>query len=194
MEISIDTEKIKNGDAVEFRRFFEYFYPKLTAFVCRFVDEVTAKDIVQEVFTSYWEKKSEIRADCIQSYLYRWTQNLCLNHIKHQSIVKDYEARVRIAEARIEYLNKTSDFSDALKVIMDNDIIRLVEASVNKLPPKSAEVFRLCYFDDMSHKEIAEHLQLSVRTVEWHIRQSVLFLRKDLRDLLTLIFMFYNIN
>ena len=193
MKISIDTEKIKNGDIIEFRRFFESFYPKLTAFVCRFVDEVTAKDLVQDVFASYWEKKGEINADCIQSYLYRWAQNLCLNHIKHQAIVKDYEARVHIAEARIEYLNNTSDFSDALKVVMDNDIIKLVEASINKLPPKSAEVFRLSYFKDMTHKEIAAYMQMSVRTVEWHIRQSILFLRKDLRDLLLLIFMFYNI-
>ncbi|MDR1381368.1 MAG: RNA polymerase sigma-70 factor [Tannerella sp.] len=187
-----DIEKIKSGDDVAFRRFFECFYPKLTALACRFVDDATAQDIVQDVFASWWEKKHEIDADRIGPYLYKWTQNLCLNHIKHQTVVKEYEARVRIAEARIEYLNNISDFSDVLKAITDNDIKEQIEASIKKLPPQSAQIFRLCYFGEMTHREIADGMQLSVRTVEWHIRRSILFLRKDLKDLLMLAFMFYN--
>jgi RNA polymerase sigma-70 factor (ECF subfamily) len=189
-----EVEKIKAGDAGAFRHFFEYFYPKLTALACRFVDDETAKDIAQEVFASYWEKKNEINADSIQSYLYKWTQNLCLNHIKHQMIVKEYEAQVRIAEARIEYLNTISDYSDVLKAVIDKDMAEVINASINKLPPKCAQAFRLCYFEEMTHKEIAEEMQISVRTVEWHVRQSIIFLRKDLKDLLLLFFMLYNIS
>jgi RNA polymerase sigma-70 factor (ECF subfamily) len=193
MESLFDIEKIRSGDFVAFRRFFDYFYPKLTALACRLVDEATAKDIVQEVFASYWERKSGIDAGNIQSYLYKWLQNRCLNHIKHQMVVEEYEAQVRIAEARIDYLNKISDFSDVLNDVMKKDIIEIINSSIDKLPVKSAHVFRLCYFKDMSHKEIAEDLQISIRTVEWHIRQAILFLREDLKDLLILILMFYNI-
>ena len=53
MEAKIDIEKVRKGDHVAFKAFFECFYPKLMALACRFVDEQVAKDLVQEVFTSY---------------------------------------------------------------------------------------------------------------------------------------------
>lgn len=164
------------------------------ALACRFVDENVAKDLVQEVFVSYWEQKKVIEADHIQSFLYKWLQNSCLNHIKHQMVVGEYEARVRIAEARIAHLNEVSDFNDVLKQVMDQDLREIIEQSVKKLPPKCAQAFRLCYFHDMSHKEIAEVMDISPRTVEGHIRQATKFLRADLRDILTLVLMFYNID
>ena len=54
MEAKIDIEKVRKGDHAAFKTFFECFYPKLMALACRFVDEQVAKDLVQEVFTSYW--------------------------------------------------------------------------------------------------------------------------------------------
>ena len=56
MEAKINIEKVRKGDHVAFKAFFECFYPKLMALACRFVDEQVAKDLVQEVFTSYWER------------------------------------------------------------------------------------------------------------------------------------------
>lgn len=194
MQLPIDIEKVRQGDPVAFQHFFECFYPKLMALACRFVDENVAKDLVQEVFVSYWEQKKVIEADHIQSFLYKWLQNSCLNHIKHQMVVGEYEARVRIAEARIAHLNEVSDFNDVLKQVMDQDLRDIIEQSVKKLPPKCAQAFRLCYFHDMSHKEIAEVMDISPRTVEGHIRQATKFLRADLRDILTLVLMLCNIN
>jgi RNA polymerase sigma-70 factor (ECF subfamily) len=190
VERTIDIEKIKRGDPVAFRYFFEYFYPKLMALACRFVDELTAKDLVQDVFASYWEKKHEIETENIRSYLYTWLRNNCLNHIKHQTVVEAYKARVRIAEIRISYLENITDLNDVLKNVMDRDLIEIIKSSAEKLPPKTARAFHLCYFQEKNHKEIAEEMQISVRTVEWHIRQAILFLRQDLKDLLMLIILF----
>lgn len=190
MRLSINTEKLRQGDPEEFRSFFELFYPKLMALACRFVDEHTAEDLVQEVFASYWEQKNKIQADNIHSFLFKWLQNKCLNYLKHQMITSEYEARVRIAEARINFLNENSDTNDVFKQVADQDLRELVEISVKKLPPKCAQVFRLCYYHDLSHKEIAEVMDISPRTVEGHIRQATAFLRHELRDLLMLICMF----
>ena len=52
MEAKIDIEKVRKGDHAAFKTFFEWFYPKLMALACRFVDEQVAKDLVQEVFAS----------------------------------------------------------------------------------------------------------------------------------------------
>ena len=194
MQLPIDIQKGKDGDQVVFKSFFECFYPKLMALACRFVDEHVAKDLVQDVFASYWEQKKLIDADNIQSFLYKWLQNRCLNYLKHQLVVEEYEARIRIAEARIAFFNNKTDSNDVLKQVISQNIREVVELSVEKLPPKTAEAFRLCYYHDLSHKEIAKIMAISHRTVESHIRHAVLFLREDLKDLLLLFVAFCHLN
>jgi len=190
----IDIEKVKKGDPDAFRDFFTCFYPKLMALACRFVDDQTADDLVQDIFTSYWERKHLIEANNIRSFLYKWLQNNCLNYLKHQLVVEEYEARVRLAEARVSYWENMADSNDLLKQIIDKDIYQIIDELVKKLPPKCAEAFRLCYYHDLSHKEIAKAMNISSRTVEVHIRRAVTFLKSDLRDLLLFFFMFYNMN
>jgi RNA polymerase sigma-70 factor (ECF subfamily) len=184
MQSPVDFAKIKQGDPDAFRVFFGLFYPKLMALACRFVDEQTAGDLVQDVFLSCWEQKQTIEAENIQSFLYKWIQNHCLNHLKHQMVVEEYASHVRLAEERIAHLNCMTDENDVFDQLSNKDIRAIIEASVKKLPSKCAQAFRLCYFHDMSHKEIAEVMDISVRTIEGHIRQAILFLRKDLRGLL----------
>lgn len=194
MQLPIDIHKVKEGDSAAFKSFFECFYPKLMALACRFVDENVAKDLVQDVFTSYWEQKKRINADNIQSFLFKWVQNSCLNYLKHQTVVEEYEARIRIAEARIAFLTDRTDTNDVLKQVINHDLGEQIEASVKRLPPKTAEAFRLCYYHDLSHKEIAKVMNISPRTVESHIRHAVLFLREDLKDLLLLFAAFYHFS
>lgn len=191
--MKVQYEDIRENKAA-FKCFFNSFYPKLMSLASRFVDEQTAKDLVQETFMILWEQKDKLKVDDIRSFLYKTLQNKCLNHIKHQMVIEEYEARVRIAESRITFLNETNDSNDILKQIIQKDLKEIIEQSVNKLPPKCAQAFRLCYFHDISRKEIAELMEISPRTVEGHIHQALLFLRKDLKDLFLLIFMLYNIN
>lgn len=192
--VIIDIDKVKQGDPDAFRDFFTYFYPKLMSLACRFVDEQTADDLVQDIFTVYWERKHLIEADNIRSFLYKWLQNNCLNHLKHQLVVEEYEARVRLAEARVAYWENMTDSNDVLKQIIDKDLFQMIEGAVEKLPPKCAQAFRLCYYQDLSHKEIAQIMDISPRTVEGHIQRAMIFLRSDLSNLLMFVFMFYNTN
>lgn len=92
---------------------------------------------------------------------------------KHQMVVDEYESRVRIAEARIAFWGESTDSNDVLRSVINQDLREIIELSVNKLPPKCAQAFRLAYFHDMSRKEIAEIMGISPRTVEGHIRQAL---------------------
>lgn len=188
----MDIAKLKQGEERTFRLFFTYFYPKLKAFACRFVDEDTAEDTVQEVFVSYWEQKHKIQADNIYSYLFRWTQNKCLNHLKRRMMVEEYELQVRLAESRMTFFDQMTDTNDVFTQVVNRDLRELVEKTINKLPPKCAQAFRLCYFQHLSHKEIAEIMGMSSRTIEGYIQQALQALRQDLKNLFFLIFVFYN--
>ena len=189
----IDIHGIQEGDQEAFKRFFVHFYPKLLSLACRFVDEQAAKDLVQDIFIFYWEQKQQIDVNSVQSYLFKSLQNRCLNYLKHQKVIEEYNAKIRIAEARIAFLNDRTDTNDVLKQVIDWDIREQIEASVKKLSPKEAEVFRLCYYEDLPHKEIADKLGISPRTVAVHVRNAVLFLREDLKDLLILYIAFCQI-
>ncbi|GHV30801.1 RNA polymerase sigma-70 factor [Bacteroidia bacterium] len=185
--MAVDIDKIRQGNHDAFKELFVIMYPKLRALARRFVDEQTACNLTQDVFTDYWEKKQVIVAENIQSFLYKSVQNKCLNYLKHRIVAEEYAAGIRLAESRMAYLEENPESVDFLKDIIYNDLQEVIEASVKKLPPRTAEAFRLCYYDEMSHKEIAETMNISVRTVETHIRQAILFLRKDLRHILMLI-------
>lgn len=189
-----DIHKLRKGDQEAFRSFFETFYPKLMALACRFVETQIARDLVQDVFLSYWEQRLTVQIENLQAYLYKSLKNKCLDYLRHQEVVKEYEARIQIAEARIDYMNNTVDSNDVFTGVSSRNIFDLIEQSVKKLPPKCEQAFRLCYFHDIPQKEVAETMNLSVRTVERHVRRAVLFLRSDLDKILMFIFMFYSIN
>ncbi len=190
---AIDLEKVRQGDPKAFQDFFTLFYPKLKALACRYVNEETADDLTQDIFTSYWERKHLIQANNIYSFLFKWMQNNCLNRLRHQSVIEEYEIRIRMAEARKTYWERQLETNDLLRKLMSEDLFEVIEHSVKKLPPKCAEAFRLCYYQNMSHKEAAEIMNISPRTVEGHIRSALAFLRGDLRKVLSVLYVFYSI-
>jgi len=193
LSFDIDIEKLRQGNQEVFRLFLTYFFPKLKAFACRFVDEDTAEDIVQEVFISYWVQKHEIQANNIRSFLFKWTQNKCLNHLKHRMVVEEYESQIRIVESRMNFMDQMADTNVVFEQVVNRDLRELVEKTINKLSPKCAQAFQLCYFQHLSHKEVAEAMGMSQRTIEGYIRQAIHALRRDLKGLSLFVFMFCNI-
>ncbi len=188
MQYRYDIQEVKQGDTVAFRKFFESLYPKLMGLACRFVDGEIAKDLVQELFVEYWEQKQTMQVANVLSYFYKSIQNKCLNYIKHQSVVDGYATQVKIAQARVDYLMRTMDDNELFHQISDQNLREVIEIAVEQLPPKCRQAFRLCYFGEMTCKEVAEVMGVSPRTVEGHIQKAVALLREDLRPLLTLLF------
>lgn len=189
-----DIKKLQQGEQDAFRSAFEAFYPKLVALACRFVERQVALDLVQDVFLAFWEQRFSVEIDNLQAYLYKSIKNKCLDYLRHQEVVEEYEARIRIAEARVAFIENTTDLNEVFANVSSRNMYELVEQSVKKLPLKCEQAFRLCYFNDMPQKEVAEIMNISVRTVERHIRRAILFLRSDLDKILLFIFMFYSMN
>lgn len=184
MQQDFDIQKVIQGDEVAFKRFFNFLYPKLMSLACRFVEEEEAKDLVQDVFIEYWEQKHLLNVANISSYLYKSIQNKCLNHIKHQAVVEEYAAKVKIAQERMDYLARNTDENEFFSQVSNRNLRELIEASVKILPPRCQEAFRLCYFHEMTCKKAADRMGLSPRTVEGHIQKAITILREDLHPLL----------
>lgn len=161
------------------------------AVACRFVDNDTAQDIVQDLFIWIYENKDYLdNKKDLPSYLFKFIQNNCLNHLRHQSIAADYKAEMEIAAERIEWYNN-KEANNTLNTVINTDLIDRINEAVNQLPPRCAEAFRLCYFHDLKHKEIADIMKVSSRTVENHIHKALKYLRTKLKYIFFVIFLFF---
>ena len=180
----IDLDKLKDGDEREFRLFFNMFYPRMMSVACRFVAEADAEDIVQGVFLKYWENRTALSPDTIHSYLYKCTQNSCLNHIKHQAVVSGHLRSVNLAEERIAFQNANSGRSDSWENVVARDVRKLLDEKISALSPKCREAFLLSFYSGLTYREISEVMDISPRTVEEYVQKSTKHLRAELKDIL----------
>ncbi len=156
---------------------FKEYFGMLKSYSMRFMDEPEdAEEVVQDVFVKFWEKCESIAPDSsIKSYLYRSVHNTCLNHLKHQKVKDSYKLYV------ISYMEKSEDHID-----LDGPKTGIQERifeEVDKLPPRCSEIFKLSRFEGLKYQEIAEHLNISVKTVEVQMGKALKVLRDKLKDL-----------
>lgn len=136
-----------------------------------------AKDMVQHVFIKLWHKQQHLNIHGpIEAYLYRMVINTSLNHIEKE---KKY---TRWEDHPIQVSELTVDAKENSNAIEDRE--NKVRNAINELPPQCQTVFSLSRFENLSNKEIAGHLGISVKAVEKHITVALKTLRVKLRPLM----------
>lgn len=169
--------RLCEGDDSAFETLFKSYYPKLTLFANRFVNDiVAAEEITGEVFVVLWEKRELLNhATCINAYLYKSTQNRCLNYIKHQKVESLY----------LNYLQKNNLLDtyapDTESSYNDKELALQIKTAIESLPDKCRQVFMMSRYEDMKYRDIALKLDISVKTVERHMSMALERLRKILK-------------
>jgi RNA polymerase sigma-70 factor, ECF subfamily len=168
--------KVKEGDEKAFEVLFRAYYPFLCMYCTRLIkDASAAEEIVQELFVKLWEKRSQIMIESsVKNYLFRAVKNHCLNYIKHNHIKSEYNRKMLEAS---EPSSQETDEPDA-------DLMQLIEESISSLPDKRREIFRLNREEGLKYREIAEKLNISIKTVETQMGLALKTLREKLRDFL----------
>ena len=144
------------------------------------IGEEDAEDVVQEVFVELWHRKDSVTVgEQIQAFLYRAVYTRALNVLKHRDIKNSYEAAMQ------EVYNKRAlfyqpDNNDVLKRIEDRELRKHIISAIDELPEKCKLVFKLSYLHNMKNKDIAEAMDVSLRTVEAHMYKALKFLRSRL--------------
>jgi len=155
---------------------FNYYYPRLYNFSKSFLKiEDGIDDILQEVFLKIWHNRREIKhSETFNSYIFTITRNLLLNELR--SRLNNQKVRDRIMEASVaeEYLLVESVEYEELK--------ERVDSLIDALPQKQQEIFKMSRIEGLSHKEIAEQKNISTKTVEYHIGQSISFIKSRLGE------------
>jgi RNA polymerase sigma-70 factor (ECF subfamily) len=136
-----------------------------------------AKDIVQQVFIKLWDKKQSLNiTGPMEPYLYRMVINTSLNHIKKEKKYTRLEDNPsQINEQDTDAQENTDNIETKEKKVRD---------AIGELPPQCQTVFSLSRYQNLSNKEIASHLGISVKTVEKHITVAFKALRVKLKPIL----------
>ena len=167
--------KLREGDERAFQTLFRKYYSALCHYARQFLnDSELAEETVQDMFVKIWEKRALLNIETsVKHYFFRSIRNLCLNQIQHEKIKKQYASKV---------LESSPQDIDPSHFYLEVDLIQRIEKSIDALPPKRREIFRLSREQGLKYKEIADTLNISVKTVEAQMGLALKHLRHELKD------------
>ncbi|MDH7444301.1 RNA polymerase sigma factor [Aquimarina sp. 2201CG14-23] len=171
-------KRLSTGDHTAYKIVFTNHFNELTNYVYKLTnDRILAEDLTQNVFMRLWEKKTTITiTTSLRSYLFKSCYNEFLMHLRQQKKEVDaldtlkWETLLEIHSVQ----EKEQEEADWQKI----------ENAIEKLPAKCREVFKLSRLERKKHKEIAQILGISPKTVEVHIRKAMLFLKTNVSSFL----------
>ncbi len=136
-------------------------------------DEPISKDIVQDLFTTIWEKAQNIKEDAnLGGYLFIAARNRVLKTIQKGKTSSDFLNELAKYSSSVSY--------ETIEKIDENELMVLVQHEISLLSPRMKEIFQLSRIEDLSHKEIAEKLGISEATVRKQIQYALRKLREQL--------------
>lgn len=166
---------LRKGEESALRKIFDRHYPLLLGDIFRYIpDEDTCKDLAQEVFVELWRKRDSVDIHTsLRAYLRRAAVNRALNYLKsNRRLILDepdkWEEAADSSAVEIHQKNRQENLEAAL------------HEAIGELPEKCRAVFSLSRFEHLSHREIAEQLGISVKTIENQITKAMKLLRKAL--------------
>ena len=174
---------IKGGDEKSFEVFFRTNHTRLCAFANKYLnDQEKAKEVVQDAFAKIWEGRLEINPeDSLKSYIFKITQNLCLNLLQREKVESKYVDIYKIA------YGQGNEFS-AQESLLIQELEERISQSIEKLPTECRKVFEMSRFKGCKYKEIASISNLSIKTVEAQMSKALRFLRVELSEYLPVLF------
>jgi RNA polymerase sigma-70 factor (ECF subfamily) len=168
-------ERMKKSDEKAFEILFHKYYGHLCLFATKIInDDVAAEEIVQDFFVKLWEKKDHLFIETsVKNYVFRSVKNLCLNFIQHNKTKLLY-AQIVISEVENQFTDDNNYPEPDLQV--------KIEESINSLPEKRREIFRLSRQEGLKYHEIANKLNISIKTVETQMSLAMKTLRDKLKN------------
>ncbi len=169
--------KIQGGDIVEFERLFVKYYEPLVRHADKILNDLdTAEDTVQEFFYNFWKNRESFTPKLsLNAYLYRSITNNALRHREHMAIRRTYTEHVLSGVSETE-------FADVPENVEMSDLKKAINATLQQMPERCSQVFRMNRFEGKKYREIAEILSISVKTVEADMGKALQMFRKSLEE------------
>lgn len=175
-------QKLKEGDIQVLEVVFNKHYSSLCKYLfLLFKNQVVVEHIAQDIFIYLWENRSTIEINTsLEAYLYSAGRYKALNQIRNAKRHEKINGEIN--------KSKKATSVPADKMLEIKELQKIIEEAVASLPQRCQKIFRLSREEDLSYKEIAKILHISVNTVEGQIGIAIKKLRKTLRPFYLYIF------
>ena len=171
----MNTEEINQlwNSEYEYEQVYNRYVPVLCAYAMKFVSQSAAEDIVQDLFLDMWTNPPMLKTS-LKSYLFAAVRNSCLDHLKNLRVREKY-VNHRLTQLQMDEITyyQENDVS-----IIEEEQLNQIHAAIEELPDKCKEIFELTYYQNMKSDEIAERLQISIRTVQNQLYKGLIKIRK----------------
>ena len=169
-----------------FEVIFREYYPMLYSYALQYTVAEDAEEIVQDVMIWYWENHNALNIDLsLKAYLFKAVRNRCLSQIdklqRQNNVIESFRLELR-------ELIEDPDF------YVVEELVKRIDIAINNLPATYREAFEMHRFQHLTYAEIAQKLNVSSKTVDYRIQQSLKLLKLELSDYLPLIAIIFKFN
>jgi RNA polymerase sigma-70 factor (ECF subfamily) len=169
-------DAFKRGDQRAFTKIYEAFKKMVYAVIIRMVrSPEDAEDLTVQAFTRVWEHRATMESMAhLKNFLFISARNSAIDYLRARRHSK-VELTPEIAE-EIDSSNESEIETDVLFAELVQDILALIQT----MPKVRGKVFRMRFLEELSAKEVADHLDLSIHGVYWHTKEGVAQVRETL--------------
>lgn len=164
------------NDQAAFKELFNLLFPSLVQFAYSLVGNTfIAEEIVNDVFIKFWlRRKESLSINNVKVYLYIGVKNASLNQIRSDRNYQKHHQKLEYFYGAIEF-NPTPE-----QIYLGKEVKKLLELSMNELPPKCKLIFQMTKEEGLSVQEVSEILNLSYKTVHTQLRIAITKIGKTL--------------
>lgn len=169
---------LKEGNPDAFSILYNMYWKRVYNFSRLYIsNRYTAEEIVQDVFVKIWESRSIIREnDNFKGLLFIITRNMVFN--AYRKSINSELYKINMLAALDQSCNSVE------QEVETNSLSAYIESLIEKMPPRRKEIFNLSRKEQKSHKEIAEQLNISEKTIENQISEALKYLKKNMTEVL----------
>lgn len=172
-----------------FKEAFELHFERVVAYIYGYCkDWEMARNIAQDAYVAFWENIDKVDSTkTALPYLFFISKNKTLNTIKRDIVKERYSSYTQKRDLEVSYRALESSTMDAVHV---SEIEKLISKSVEQMNDKVRETFCLSRFRNLKNEDVAQELDISVKTVEYRMASALRILRKNLKDFIYLLLFF----
>lgn len=162
--------QLKNGNEHAYAYLVDTYHHRLCVYAHSLVkDRGRAEDIVQNVFIRTWERRDSLKTDfTIKSFLYRSV---------HNEFIDQYRKRKSVAVLEKKYIEEMERITPRDDAFLER-LLSFLQLEIQNLPPKCKKIFLMSKEEGFTNHEIAEHLDVSKKAIEYHITKAFAIIRQ----------------
>jgi RNA polymerase sigma-70 factor (ECF subfamily) len=170
--------RIRNGDEQAFEWLFRQYYEKLCQWAYHYLRDLdSSEEVVQDLYYNLWRNRASMEFHVsAKSYLYKAVSNNCKMLIRKKGRHSAIEADLA--------LQNPGTAVEPVELLEVKEIREVVNRTLEELPEKPAQIFRMSRYEGLKYREIAEKLSISIKTVEANMGKALKIFRKNLQEYL----------